>query len=169
MGKLKGYADRIYITCTESGANTLTYQALTLSTQLEVDKAIIIHKIEYSPGLATLALIAATGDELNAGLSVSNTLTDTSPEYAEIIDKQQWCFDTCLTTGQKWPAQRPFLSDYSNLPNGGIIVPMQTIYLFVKGTALGGAATVAARIWYSLLQLTGNDFSQLAQAFRVLK
>lgn len=158
-----------YLAVTESAANTLTFNGLSVFSNVLGQRGMIIHRIEYLVKTGTYALMTASGDGIAMGLAGSDALTQVAqddPEVYDLVRLYRQDFGTAAT-GSVY--QTPMVSDYNRLPGGGILVPADRLFLFVLGVSLGGAATINARVRFTLLDMSPSDYLELAQAMRVLR
>lgn len=156
------------IAVTESAINTLTYKKLETGISLNEKVAWIISRLEYffSPFSATT--FNAANDDLSYGLSVSNQLAAVNLQETSIIDFNYISRDDLGAAASGFYHMQPFVKDFASLPGGGIIVPPVPIYAFAKGSGLTAAATVYVKLFYTLLNLSVDQYWQLVEARRVL-
>lgn len=157
------FAQRAFISVVESGANTLTFEELTIARDTSRRQAFVIHRVEYLMSQSILANLAAADDVINVGLSLSNGISSISWDRPEILDRQY------LSYGYANIAQQPLLSDFTNYPGGGIIVPVKQLYGFAQGASLVGAITVEVRIWYTTKDISREDYIELVEMYDILK
>lgn len=166
--KADQFANYAIVTVTESAANTLTFKKLETGISLTEKVAWILSRVEYVPTTPSNAVFNGDGDSLYWGLALSSSFTTVGLTENTIIDYNQWTrldFGTAATSNL---LTRPVVKDFSSLPGGGILVPPNPLYLFAQGTGLASAATVIARMHYSLLPLSVDQYWELVEARRVL-
>jgi hypothetical protein len=162
------FADVAYLSVIESAANTLTFGALSLARALRSRQAFIVHKVEYLIPAATLALVVAAADALQFGLSLSNSITDIGYDKVEVFDRVYLPYDGTLPAGGLCPPQ-PIVHKFTDMPGGGHIVPVKTMYLYAKGSSLAAATTASCRMWYTVRDLKDSEYLQLVEAYEILK
>lgn len=160
------YAQMAYVAVTESAASTLTYEELALGTEFggPTKQAMVITRIEYRITASVLALLAAADDEITAGLSLSNSPTDTELNQAEIIDRLNIPQQSATSVGVC-----PVVKNFTDMPNGGIIIPAKKLYAFVQGVSIASAVTMRIRFWYQRKQLKSADYLELLEAYNILR
>jgi len=163
------YANLAYMNVTESAANTLTFNGLTVVSNILANNAMLIHRVEYTVAVATLNEIAADGDTFTFGLTGSNTLTTTLLDDPEVYDEQRLCRQDAGTAGNAIVYRMPLVADWSQMPGGGRLVPADRIFVFAEGTAMGNPGEITARVYFTIIDMTPADYLELAQSLRVLR
>jgi hypothetical protein len=166
--KTDSFANMAILTTTESAANTLTFKKLETGISVNQKIAWVISRIEYFVSSLLAANFNGDGDNLSFGLCASSTFASAIIEENSIFDFnniQRADFGTAASALQ---LHQPFLKDFASMPSGGIIIPPAPLFGFAKGTGLVSACSVAARIYYTELELAESDFWQLVQARRPL-
>lgn len=163
------YAQIGYINVVESAADTLTFQGLSVFSNVLGQKAMLIHKAEYTFSSAEIALLAATGDGVSFGLSGTDSLTTIALNDPEVYD-----YNFIKVQGFGTPANTilfevPYVKSWDDLPGGGLLVPADRLYGYVQGSNLGGAGGVTIRFYYSIFDMSAAEYLELAQSMRVLK
>ena len=158
-----------YMQCVESGANTLTFNGLSVFSNVLSQKGLVLHRIEYLLKTGTMALLIAEGDGIAVGLSGSDSLTQVGTDDPEVYDLLRGYREDQGTaaSGALWVT--PTVVDLTGLPGGGKLVPADRLFAFALGVSLASAITVLVRVHFTLLDLTPADYLELAQAMRVLR
>jgi len=152
----------------ESAANTLTFKKLETGISLFEKVAWIIHRIEYLVTAGTFTGMASTGDLIEFGLTATDQMASLSVVNAAMIDYQMRLrFDWGANPDVEM-MELPWVIDLSTLPMGGIIVPPNPLYLGVKGTGMGVAATLTAKFFYTTYVLAADDYWELVEARRII-
>jgi len=156
----------------ESAANTLTYKKLETGIAVFEKVAWLISRVEYSINNLQATQLNASGDLVRLALTVSNMLSTlasgillTASEVLHGITVQRLDYGAAASGGLN---VQPYPFDFSNLPGGGILVPPTAIYLAVQGDSCVAANTAWARIFYTTVQLTTEDYWQLVEARRII-
>lgn len=162
------FANLAIISVTESAANTLTYKKLETGISLNEKVAWIINRIEYNTNEWNQTTFNGDGDYQMFGLSVSNMMTTIQAGDPMVVD-----FNACRRKDIGAAATgtfqfSPWIKELSSLPGGGLILPPQPIYLFAVGSGLTAASSITARLYYTLLQLSVDQYWELVEARRVL-
>lgn len=152
---------------TESAANTLTFAKLESATSLFEKVAFLVSRLEWYTAAAQLMGTAA--DAITFGLTVSNQIAGIEEGYTEVVDTNEIALMGIGALAGFLLYQEPnIIKDFSNLPGKGILVPPNPLYIAAKGTGLGAAATVYCRMFYTVLQLTPDQYWELVETRRVL-
>lgn len=157
------------ISTTESAANTLTFKKLETGISLQDKVAWVISRIEYFTSDMNNTVFNATDDILSFGLSVGNTFSSptlTEPTILDLVYVYRRDFGTAATGGFQ---TMPIVKDFSDLPGGGILLAPVPLYGFIKGSGLTAAATIVARINYTLMPLAVDQYWQLVESRRVIQ
>lgn len=163
------YSQIGYLQVVESAANTLTFNGLSVFSNVLGQKGMLLHRIEYYLPPATIDLLAADNDALLFGMSGTNTLTSITLDNAEVYDYSDLKVNEFGTGANVLLINGVHIKDYGNLPGGGKLVPADRLYAWCKGENLNSAATVNARFDFTILDLSAQDYLELAQSLRVLK
>jgi len=166
--KTDSFANLAILTVTESAANTLTFKKLETGISINQKVAWVICRVEYFLSSLLAAQFNGDGDGISFGLAASSTFASAIIEENSIFDFNNIQRADFGTAAVSMFHKQPFLKDFSSMPSGGIIVPPAPLYGFAKGTGLVSAMSVAARIYYTELELAESDFWQLVQARRPL-
>ena len=168
--KKEAFAQWGYLRVVESAANTLTYNGLSVFSNVLGQKAMVIHRIQYAPTFSTIALLAAANDILTFGMSGTDAAT--APDYAsaEFYDVNDLMY---IADGTPATSERPMNplveKDFTGLPSGGILVPADRLFAFAQGANLASAGTVDVRFAYTIMELSAAEYLELAQSMRVLR
>lgn len=159
------YANVAHIKVVESGTDTLTYKKLETGISLFEKMAWVIARIEY---YWLSNVMAASGDGITMGITTSNNPPDLTPDEVAVVDMTREMRGDFGTAATAWIFKYPIIRDFSPLPGGGLIVPPNPLYLAVKGLSQTGALTVEARLFYTAVQLKGDEFWELVEARRMI-
>ncbi len=169
MAKTKDlFAQLGYISITESGANTLTFNGLSVFSNILEPKGLIIHRVEYAVPVSAIALMTAAEDEIAMGLAGDDGLATVALDDAGIYDYKALDRNDFGTAASGVLHVSPLVTDFTKLPGGGILVPADRIYVYVQGAGLASAVTMSARFWFTIKDLSAQEYIELAQALRVL-
>lgn len=152
------------LSITESAANTLTYAQLTTGGMLFQRRAMIIHRIEYMLNANDLD---AEGDTAAFGLVTSNQSAPGlgDPNTVDFNIARRLDFGTAASAQMY---MNPVMRDFSTLAEGGLIIPAHPIFLFAQGTSLPAALVLTARIYFTIEELSAEEFVELVEALRVI-
>ncbi|KKL17348.1 hypothetical protein LCGC14_2486460 [marine sediment metagenome] len=170
MAKTKDKFSQIaFMTVNESAANTLTFNGMTVFSNILTPKAILIHRISYIILDDQIDKILADADVLTFGLSGDDQMANVLFSDARVYDMHSVGFHDAGTTAVDWLFwESPKIFDFNALPGGGKLVPADRIFMFVKGASLATAVSMSARFDFTLVDLSATEYIELAQALRVL-
>lgn len=152
----------------ESAANTLTFAKLDTGLSFNEKVAWVISRIEYDPSGVGCANFADEADAVEYGLSVYAGFTTPSPLEITAIDYNMLIYSEVGAPTSFQFRHYPLLKDFSSMPGGGIIVPPVPLYAWVKGSGLASAVTIYARIFYTVMSLSADQYWQLVEARHVI-
>lgn len=161
------YANMATIVVTESAANTLTYKKLETGFSIFEKMAWIIHRIEYIMD----ERFNSTADTLDIALMAANTRTTIADSGTftdpAVLDKVKWVRTDIGTAASGFYFTQPqIVKDFTDLPGGGILVPPTPLYGAAQGTGLAAASTNVIRFFYTVTELSTEDYWQLVEARR---
>jgi hypothetical protein len=162
------FANYAIVSVVESAPNTLTFKKLETGVSMNEKIAWILNRIEYTVSSLLAAQFNADGDAFTFGLAVSASFASAAITEATILDWNQITRQDFGAAATASMIRQPFTKDFSSLPMGGILVPPNPLYIFGQGTSLVGAMTAIARIHYTTLSLTTDQYWELVEARRVL-
>lgn len=162
------YANKAYGSCTESAANTLTFNEIPTNVSMMDKIAWIISRIEWVIPATTLAFFAADSDRLTMALTASKTITTIGLDDPAVIDRYdiQAKYLGAAASGNIIPLQ--WLRDFSGLPGGGLIVAPRPLYVAAQGGAMASACTVQCRIYFTTLELDAASYIDLIDFYRII-
>lgn len=158
-----------YLSVTESAANTLTFNGLSVFSNVLGQKGMVLKRIEYLVPSTVQELMVGAGDNIAFGLSGSDTISSITLEDPEVYDYNMLGFQLRGTAASFEIEQIPKVKDLTGLPGGGILVPADRLYTWIQGASLASATNMTVRLFYDILDLSPADYLELAQAMRVLK
>jgi len=162
------FAQVAYIVNVESAANTLTFQALSVFSNILTPKGILIHRVEYFIAPVDYNKIVAADDSIVFGLAGDDSMTTVALSDAQVYDYQRIGVYVYGTPATAELIYIPIIMDFSSLPGGGRLVPADRIYSFIQGVSLASATTVECRFHFTMVDLSAQEYLELAQALRVL-
>lgn len=157
------FVNKVYVSVTESAANTLTFQKIETGYGSLQKTAWIIQRIEYFFPLGqALSLVLDNSDAIDLALCTSNLITSINLASASIIDLME------IQETQKSSVgfERYFLPiarNFADLPGGGLLVLPYPLYLAVKGTSLASPVSASCRISFIEKDIGDKDWMELVQ------
>lgn len=163
------YANIMTFVATESAAGSVTFAEVVTNVGIDSSRrsgvAILIDEIDYYIGLATLGLMTADGDDVLAAVTISNNV----PDLQAMGDRR--ILDAMSVTRQEYGVaasagliHQPFVKQF--FPP--LIMAERSIYLGVQGSGLATPATISARVYYRTLQISSEQFVEIAEVFRLV-
>jgi len=160
------FVNTAYALAQESAANTLTFQEIQTGMSVFEKVAWVIHAIEYHIPASSVGLLIDAADSIDVALTVSNTMTQISPQIAAVVDTIQ--FGPGLTaTRVDWIS--PKIHDFTTWPGGGLIIPGKPVYAAIKSGSLASAAQVDLRIRFTYRPLKAEEYWELVEASRIIE
>lgn len=153
-----------YVSCTQSAATVITFEEWNTGYSLDDDVGIILHRLEYNIGQASIILMLDNADSISFGLVTSSKLVNLALDQAAILDKKDLHFSSVAQLHQN-----PVITDFSSLPEGGILVAPKPLYLAVDSISIATAATVSCRVMYTVAKLTDRGFRELWQSHMLVQ
>ena len=166
--KKDSFANFAIITVTESAANTLTFKKLETGISITEKVAWIINRIEFMVEELNSTIFNGTGDFVLFGLSVANSFSNVAVSEVSIIDYNRVSRIDIGAAASGFFKYEPYVKDYSAMPSGGILVPPTPLYLYAQGESLTAATRVTARLYYTTLNLSVDQYWELVEARRGL-
>ncbi len=161
------FVNQAYLSVVESAANTLTFSKLETGISIYEKVGWLISRLDYHCKVLG-ANFAAEGDSITYGISVSDSISSISLSLAAIVDQNEITRMDFGTAGSGLLQVNPRSKTFADLPGGGILVPPNPIYICVKGTALTSAITIYARMFYTVVELKGEEFWELVEQRRMI-
>jgi len=154
------YANRAITSITMSAANTLTFQQIRFAVGLFQGVAIVVHRVDYAIYQATAIQIAANTDWIRFGLTLSDQVSDLSEDDPRVVAAA-----TIIGMGAAVePMRTPVTIDLTNLPEKGVLLPANPLYLGMESGGLATAGRVDVQVWFSFKQLADKDYIELLQS-----
>jgi hypothetical protein len=163
------FAQLAYLTATETAANTLTFAKLEVATGALLGKqkyGMVLHRIQFNLSIGTRKLILDEDDALRVAITTSSGISGIDLDNVDVVDNIVWGRSRYGTAASGWENIMPVVHDFANM--GGILVPADRLYLAVVGTSLASAASASCRIWYTMRELSVDEYWDLVEARRII-
>lgn len=166
--KADQFSNMAYLSVTEAVAGTLKFTKLQVASEFGgPSKAMIINRIEFLAG--ALSNLNSANDGIDMALTLSDRVSDISDlSQPEVIAWAQILRVDMGTAASGIIHTFPLMRDFSTMPGGGLIVPVDYLYLGVKSTNAAGVCSATMRLYYTALELDTASYLELLQARRVL-
>ena len=161
------FANQAVIACTETAINTLTFKKLETGISLFEKVAWIIHRVEYFLG-PTAPILANANDAIQWALTTTDQLSSIAISNAAVLDILKLEYISLGAAASGLYVSMPIVKDFAQLPSGGLIVPPNPLYLAVQGIVANAVGTVTAKIFYTNLQMSVEDYWELVEARRII-
>jgi len=161
------FVNQAYLSVTEATPNTLTFAKLETGISIHEKVGWLISRIDYSTSIDS-ANFAASDDSVSFGMSTSDAIVAATLAESAVIDYNSVVRIDWGTAASAQILRQPFQKDFSNLPGGGILVPPNPIFIWVRGSNLTGAIGMVARMFYTVRQLKTEDFWELVELRRMI-
>jgi hypothetical protein len=154
----------------ESAAGTLTFTQVQTGISINERIGWVIQRIELSLSAATIALMNATAEHMEVGISNSNSfsstnMNDQNPQIRWMARISRTDYGTAANGFLEF---FPKVYDYTQLSGGGILTLPTPIYGFILMT---GGATVASaniKVYVKAIDLSDSDYFNLLQSSSLL-
>lgn len=163
------YPQLAYMEVVESAANTLTFAKLEVATGALLGKqkfGMVIHQIQFSVGVTIRKLILDEDDAINIALTMNGNITSIDLSNVDVVDQLVIGRNKYGTAASGWLDIEPIIHNFSLL--GGLLVPADRLYLAAQGVSLASATTVKARLWYTMKELSIDEYWDLVEARRII-
>lgn len=164
---LDAFANKLASSLNTAVADTpISLQILT-GVPLYERMGVILHRVEYQPATASIALLVADGDYMIVELSLHEQ-PESGIGSPEIIDEARWQIKGTMANLQWNPADTHVIHDFTALPGGGILLPAVPMYIRFLTSSLDAVATIDFRIFFTYKELSPSDYFDLIEAVRGL-
>ena len=160
-GAVDKYSNLLYDSVTESGANTLTFEAIDIGLNIFDKVGLLIHRIEW---YRWHDLLAAAADLLTFGLSASNGWATATPAETSILTYHRASLVDYGTAGNNYLTVDPMIDDFTTLPGGGLLTTPKPLYMFGAGSNLASAATIKMRMFFTIVTLKPEEYFELLES-----
>lgn len=168
-GNQDQFAQLAYLTVTESAANTLTFAKLEVATGALLGKqkyGMVIHQIQYMIPPTSRKLLLDEDDVLSLAITVGENLTTIDLESPDVVDNFTLGLNKYGVAASGWGVELPITHNFT--PFGSLLVAADRLYLAIKGLSLASAAAAKARIWYTIKELSVEDYWDLVESRRII-
>jgi len=160
------YVNQAVITVTETAANTLTFKKLETGISLFEKVAWLIERVEYF--FSSYSLLVASADAACMALATTDQMSSMALTNAAILDLYYLLrFDLGAAANAEL-LHLPMVKDFSQMSGGGILVAPNPIYLGIQGTSVASAMSVTAKIFYTTVPLSPDEYWELVESRRII-
>jgi hypothetical protein len=154
------YANRALASVTMSAANTLTFEQIRFAVGTFQGVAMVLHRIEWHPSWASLKELVAATDWIRMAIVTNDNLSALNPDDQDVIATYS-IYGIGVAVE---PHKRPYVSDFSTLPSGGLIMPANPVYLGANTAGAASASVVRVVMYYTFKTLSDKDYLELLQS-----
>ena len=147
---------------TMSALNTLSFAEMLTGISLGQGVGMLIDEIDYQPGGSMLAEMSAVDDSITMALTTSNDIIDLD-NFADrrIIHSRFHRRADFGTAGSAQLMTYPIVSQF--FPP--MIIASPRVYLACDSAGLASAGFLQVRLYFRYIQLTPQQYIELAEAF----
>ena len=145
-----------------SAANTITFKEILTGISLGMGIGMLIDQIDYHVPRATVAELLTTVDTLHIGFTVSDGLVDLSADDRQVIHMTELA-QTLTTSGVV-----QVVSPLSHQFFPPIIRAAPRLFLACNTAGFASAATVQARMYFRYIDLSTQEYLELAETGLVI-
>lgn len=165
---LQKYCSQTIISMTESAAGTLTFTRLETGIAPLERIGWVLHKIIWRIATGTFALMTTAGDSVELGVTISDNMSSLADTNPAVLKRRNVLRADWGTAGSGQLVDPEFVDDFSMLPGGGLLMLPNPVYGAIQGSGLASAATAVARLYFSQIQMSQDDYFNLVQSRQVL-
>lgn len=154
------YADRAISSILMSAANTLTFEKVQFAVGVFQGVGIVIHSLEFHPGVASYREIVANTDYMTLALCATDRL-------ANIVDDDPAIIATTTVVGMGAsvePLIRPIRISFTDLPGGGYIAAPNPLFIAMMTNGFVAAGSAYFRMYFTFIELSDAQYIELIQA-----
>jgi hypothetical protein len=140
--------------------NTITFEQIRFAAGLFEGVAIKLNRVRYVPDATLIREIVANTDSLAFALTTRNDLTSLSPTNLSVIDTVSIIGNGAGVE----PTILPITSDFTSLPEGGLLLPANPLYLSMVSAGFAAAVgPLYAVLEYQWIRLSDREAIELLQ------
>jgi hypothetical protein len=149
-----------------SAANTLTFEEIVIGVTLFQGAAIIIHRLEYDITSTNFALMTTAGDNIDVAITSDSSISTLSISQESVIDRMRTLRVDYGAAASGELIDPTFKRDFTDLPGGGLLVPPKPLYFAMTSGGLASAASMVARMYFSIIELKSDQYLELLETRR---
>ncbi|GAH41088.1 unnamed protein product [marine sediment metagenome] len=161
------YANQGYVRLVPA-LNALSFEELATFVSVFEKKAFLINRIEYFIDAGAIRELDEETDAVTYGLSTSDVFVDAALGVPQIFDFNQIIAVLQGAGVSSHLVTMPFIKDLSTMPSGGVLVPCRPIFLWMQSSGLAAAGNIAARIFFTVVDLKAEEYWELVEATRLV-
>ncbi|KKL44336.1 hypothetical protein LCGC14_2366690 [marine sediment metagenome] len=161
------YSNVVSAEVTQTGPDAITFTEVRTGISLGQGIGMVIDQIDYFENQISAALVVATGDRLIGAWCVSNAITAMDNEELAVDNRIIHGFKHHLAPIVGAAASTGYPDIYPRVFQffPGIIVAAPRLYFGVDSNSLTSPANIASRLYFRYVELTPQEYIELAEAF----
>lgn len=161
-GRQDQFPNRAIMQVTQTVGSTLVFQQVRFGAGLFQGTALIVHRIEWFPDQDSVLEMLDVADYHHYALTNRDDLTELTPQNMNVLVMKKLLTPEGGVFGQH--EELPFISDLSNQPGGGLIIPSNPLFLAFDTGGASTQFTLNAVMYYTVRQLSDADYIELVQS-----
>ncbi len=170
MAKIQDkFVNKAFAQLYTTAANTLSFQEIQTGMAMFEKVAWIIHRVLWFLGSSHNTELAGAGDSCTMAVVGNNQMAGLTLRDQAVYDllELQPVNMGVPATGEL--LKSPYVSDLTNLPSGGIIIPPRPLYIALTTLGYAAVANVSCRIEFTYKELKGDEYWELVEATRIIE
>ena len=159
-GQTDRYVNRTLAQVSMSAANVLTFQQVRFAAGLFEGLALKLVRVEWNISAALLRELGAATDSINFGITTRDDLVSIDPTNLSVLAS----YNVVGMGAGAEPMIMPIIMDFSNLPEGGLLIPANPMYLGINSAGVAAAlGPIYVTMFYNWIRLTDKESLELLQ------
>ena len=163
-GRQDVYPNRALFSVTLSAADTLTFQQIRFGMGVFQGTALIVNRIDWHPDQVSMSGMVSANDMIRVALTNRDDLAALTQANMNVLVFKELMVVLDGTAANFIVLDTPFISDFSRLPGGGLIIPANPLFIGATSAGIGAAMTVHAVMYYQTKVLADADYIELVQS-----
>jgi hypothetical protein len=157
------YPNRAFESVQMSAANTLTFSQIQFGVGLFQGVAAVIHRVEWYPDKDSIQELLGMSDTVTMALTNRDDLAALDPRNQSVLASMTLIPIIVGAVVSLWNEKVPFVSDFANLPGGGLIVPANPLYAGMVTAGAAAASYMDVIVYLTFKELADADYVELIQ------
>lgn len=157
------FTNRAFETVTMSGNDTLTFSQVQFGVGLFQGVAAIIHRIEWFLPDAVVRYMSAQTDSCQLALTNRDDLAALTPSSQNVLAYRALTGNAFGTAASGMIVDMPVVHSFADLGGGGLIVPVNPLYIAMDSDGFAGVGIAQAIIYLTFKTLTDPEYVELIQ------
>lgn len=162
--KIDVFPNRAIQRLTLSAADTLTFTQMRFGAGLFTGTALVIHRVDWYPDETSMNSLAQGSDQLLFAITNRDDIATLSADNMNCLVTKFINTAEAGTPATLNIIPIPLISDFTQLPGGGLIVPSNPLFLAGASTGLGAVMVLDMIMYYTQKELVDADYIELIQS-----